>query len=109
MKNFEKLCRRTLSTNYEVELHCAVGCCTEAGELADAYKKAIWYNRDLNIQNVKEEIGDILWYLGVLCDEIDYSIEQAQLDVITKLEKRYPDKFKDVFDRNVAKELSHIK
>lgn len=108
MKDFEKLCRRTLSTNFEVELHCCTGIFTEGGELADAYKKHIWYGRDLDIKNVKEEIGDLLWYLGVLCTEIDYSIEQAQQDVILKLKKRYPNKFEDILKRDVGSELSHI-
>lgn len=101
--------RRTLSTNENVELHMAIGLCTEAGELLDAYKKSIFYGRELNKQNVKEEIGDIIWYLEILMDEIGYSYEEASNDVIQKLAKRYPDKFEDVVVRDVSKELEHIR
>jgi NTP pyrophosphatase (non-canonical NTP hydrolase) len=108
MKDFEKLCRRTLSSDEMVELHCAVGVSTEAGELLDAYKKHVFYGRELDARNVREEIGDMLWYLGVMCDEVGYSIDKAQEDVIVKLSKRYPDGFKDVIDRLQDEELSHI-
>jgi NTP pyrophosphatase (non-canonical NTP hydrolase) len=101
--------RRTLSTNKDVELHMAIGLCTEAGELLDAYKKGIFYGRGINLQNVREEIGDIVWYLEILMDEIGYSYEEAKEDVIQKLAKRYPEKFEDVVIRDVNTELSHIK
>jgi NTP pyrophosphatase (non-canonical NTP hydrolase) len=100
--------RRTLSTDKDVQLHMAIGLSTETGELLDAYKKSIFYGRELNIQNVKEEIGDIVWYLEILMDEIGYSYEEAKEDVIQKLAKRYPEKFEDVLIRDVNNELSHI-
>ena len=45
-------------------LHAAIGCVTESGELLDALKKQIFYGRELDVVNVKEEAGDILWYEG---------------------------------------------
>ena len=100
--------RRTLSTDKDVELHMAIGLATEAGELLDAYKKHIFYGRELDKRNVKEEIGDIIWYLEILMDEIGYSYEEAENDVFLKLSKRYPDKFKDILIRDADKELEHI-
>ena len=100
--------RRTLSTDKDIQLHMAIGLCTEAGELLDAYKKSIFYGRELDIRNVKEEIGDIAYYLEILMDEIGYSYEEAKEDVIQKLAKRYPEKFEDVLIRDVSNELSHI-
>lgn len=44
-------------------LHMGVGVCTEAGELLDAFKKWVFYGRSLDIDNVKEELGDIEFYL----------------------------------------------
>lgn len=110
---YVKLCKRTLSMNGElandVELHSAIGLSTEANELLDAYKKARFYGRELNTQNIKEEIGDILWYLAILCDKLDYSFDKAMIDNIAKLEKRYTGNlFEDIIDRNQEQELSHI-
>ena len=42
--------------------HCIVGMQTGLGELADAYKKHIFYGKELDITNVSEEIFDLLWY-----------------------------------------------
>lgn len=101
--------RRTLSTDEDVLLHMLIGLTTESGELLDAYKKHKFYGRELDIQNLKEECGDIAWYLIQLLDEIGYSWDKAKVDNIQKLKKRYPEKFDDVVVRNQKEELSHIK
>ena len=107
-KEYLEKARRTLSTDNDLLEHMIIGIGTESGELLDAYKKHKFYKRDLNTQNIKEEIGDLLWYLVQLCDEVDYTIEQAMIDNIWKLRKRYPEKFEDVVIRNVSDELEHI-
>ena len=43
-------------------LHGAIGCVTESGELLDSVKKSLFYNRKLDMVNVEEEIGDMLWH-----------------------------------------------
>ena len=100
--------RRTLSTNEDILGHMVIGLSTEAGELLDAYKKYKFYGRDLDEQNIHEEIGDCLWYIYQLADEVGYTIDKAKVDNIQKLKKRYPDSFKDVLNRDQEKELSHI-
>lgn len=107
-RQYIELARRTLSTQEDKLGHFTVGLSTEASELLDAYKKARWYKRELDTTNMKEEIGDLLWYLIQLCDELDYSLDQAKVDNIEKLKKRYPDGFKDVVIRNTDIELQHI-
>jgi len=44
-------------------LHMAVGVAGEAGELLDAIKKACIYGKKLDIENVKEELGDLEFYM----------------------------------------------
>jgi len=108
-KQYLELAQRTLSTVDSDNIgHFAVGLVTESAEVLDAYKKHRFYGRDLDLQNLKEEIGDIMWYLVQLCDEIGYSLDQAKVDNITKLKKRYPDGFKDVVLRDTNVELDHI-
>ena len=70
-------------------LHMAVGVSGESGELLDAIKKAVIYRKELDVENVKEEIGDCLFYLQGLCNAIDYSLSEAMTDNKAKLEKRY--------------------
>ena len=107
-RQYLELARRTLATQEDKLGHFTVGISTEANELLDTYKKARWYNRELDTTNMKEEIGDLLWYLIQLCNEIGYSLDQAKVDNIEKLKKRYPDGFKDVVIRNTDIELQHI-
>lgn len=71
------------------ESHLVLGVVSEAGELADAYKK-LFYGKDLDWTNVSEEVFDILFYLALLLDEIDVPIETVIERGIAKLEKRYP-------------------
>lgn len=47
-------------------LHVAWGLFTEVGELVDQAKKHIFYNKPLDIVNLKEELGDVMWYLAIL-------------------------------------------
>lgn len=44
-------------------LHMAVGIAGEAGELLDAIKKHVIYQKPLDIEHVMEELGDIEFYL----------------------------------------------
>ncbi len=75
------------------EMHAAMGMCTEAGELQDAYKKYVFYGKAYDTVNIKEEIGDLLWYVALLCKCLGVSIEEIMERVIAKLRKRYGDKF----------------
>src|SRR5437764_1204166 len=47
-------------------LHAILGISGEAGELVDAFKKELIYGKTLDIENLKEEAGDILWYMALL-------------------------------------------
>lgn len=52
-------------------LHGVTGMLTELGEVVDAYKRNIWYGTALDVTNVTEEVGDILWYEALLSHTIN--------------------------------------
>ena len=87
-------------------VHYTDGLSTEAGELKDVYKKHIAYNKPIDLPNVKEELGDLLWYIARICDLQGWTIEEVQQLNIDKLKARYPEKFtsKKAIDRNLIKE-----
>lgn len=64
----------------------------EAGELVDALKKHIMYGSQLNLENVREELGDIFFYLTMACNSINLSLSELQQINYDKLIKRYPNK-----------------
>jgi NTP pyrophosphatase (non-canonical NTP hydrolase) len=89
-------------------LHAAMGIGTEAGELLDAFKRKLFYGKGLDVVNIKEEVGDIMWYVAILLRELDLDFEDI-LDLnIKKLRARFPDKFteSDALNRNLDQERS---
>jgi len=96
-KQFVKNALRTESPNFCQQdprlLHAAIGLVTESAELIDAIKKAMFYGKKLDLTNIKEESGDILWYLALLFDALGTDFETEQARVIAKLKQRFPEKF----------------
>lgn len=72
-------------------MHHVMGICGEAGELLDAIKKAIIYNKAIDLENVIEELGDIEFYMEGLRQAFDITREQTLNGNITKLAQRYKD------------------
>src|SRR5688572_11699064 len=87
-------------------LHGAIGIVTEAGELLDAFKRNIYYGKELDKVNVKEEIGDLMWYIAILAREMDFDFEDILQTNIDKLKSRYPEKFTEqhALNRDLGKE-----
>lgn len=106
MSQFIKDAIRTESHNFYMDqvsprlLHAAMGLDTEAGEFMDALKKSIFYGKPLDKTNLKEEIGDLLWYLAIAMDELGTDFDTEQDRVIRKLKARYPSKFENELAEN---------
>ena len=70
-------------------LHMSMGIAGEVGELIDAVKKAIIYQKPLDRKNVVEEMGDIEFYLEGLRQGLRITREETLDANIAKLGKRY--------------------
>lgn len=95
-KEYQELSSKTFAESGDETLnllHCAIGASTEAGELLDAFKKHIYYKKELDVVNIGEEIADIQWYLFNLCRLLNLDMEQLLEANIAKLKARYGDKF----------------
>jgi NTP pyrophosphatase (non-canonical NTP hydrolase) len=81
--------------------HMGTGVCTEAGELLDAIKKHCIYNKKLDIENIVEEMGDLMFYFVGLLENIQDHHEpkinfRRILEAnIMKLRKRYKKGYSD--------------
>ena len=71
-------------------LHMAVGISGEAGELLDAVKKAVIYQRPLDRENVVEELGDLRFYMAGLMNALNISEMELLYATNAKLARRYP-------------------
>lgn len=70
-------------------LHMAVGVSGESGELLDAVKKSTIYRKEIDRENVIEELGDIEFYLEGLRQGLGISREETIAGNIAKLGERY--------------------
>jgi NTP pyrophosphatase (non-canonical NTP hydrolase) len=91
--DFEKITERLKDQRTIRLLHAWMGLETEVGELMDALKKHIFYGKPLDWVNIKEELGDLEWYAGVLSDVSQVSLNEIFTRNIEKLRMRYPEKF----------------
>jgi NTP pyrophosphatase (non-canonical NTP hydrolase) len=74
-------------------LHGALGITGEAGEITQELVNASVEGREINVVNIKEELGDILWYIAMMARDLGLSFEEIAEANIKKLSVRYPDKF----------------
>jgi len=58
--------------------HAAMGLQTESAEFTDAIKKSMFYGKELDVVNLKEEFGDFLYYIAITMDELDTDFETEQ-------------------------------
>jgi NTP pyrophosphatase (non-canonical NTP hydrolase) len=80
-------------------LHMTMGMVTEVGELIDVFKKDLAYDKPFDWVNVKEEVGDLMWYVANFCRINNLDLEEILQINIDKLTTRYPEKF-DVHKAN---------
>jgi NTP pyrophosphatase (non-canonical NTP hydrolase) len=78
-----------LESSWDDNLHMVLGLVTEAGELADVFKKNLAYGKQIDWVNVKEELGDILWYVVSMCKINDWNPEDILQMCSDKLNTRY--------------------
>jgi NTP pyrophosphatase (non-canonical NTP hydrolase) len=88
-------------------LHHLLGIITESAELLQALLNRI-DTQEFDIVNLKEEAGDIGWYLWGFVDAIQSNIAEVMDMNGKKLKARYPSKFSNesANNRDLAKERS---
>lgn len=83
----------TLGSKLETLQHCCLGIGGESGEILELIKKHIYYGKPYTKEELKNEIGDVLFYLQWLSDVHGFSVYDAMSANMEKLLKRYPSGF----------------
>ncbi|MDE1833803.1 MAG: nucleoside triphosphate pyrophosphohydrolase family protein [Candidatus Micrarchaeota archaeon] len=65
-----------------------IGLAGEVGELCNKYKKTIRDGRVLDKEEIAGEIGDIAWYLAMVCEDFGVSFDEVARKNIEKLKDR---------------------
>ena len=88
---YQKLARLTAVYPEEHKVvYPALGLCGEAGEVADKIKKTIRGDSSLDevTGNIADELGDVLWYLAILADDLEVDLEDVAKWNVDKLQRR---------------------
>jgi NTP pyrophosphatase (non-canonical NTP hydrolase) len=70
-------------------IYPTIGLAGEVGEFANKVKKKLRDNRKLDKEDLKSELGDILWYTSAVATDLGLNLEDVASKNIKKLRERY--------------------
>lgn len=73
--------------------NACLGLSGEVGEFNDMIKKWVFHEKELDIDHLKKECGDILWYIAMICHSLNWDMDEIMQMNIDKLKLRYPEGF----------------
>ena len=93
MEEYQKTAAETaIYSSKHAVIYPALGLAAEAGEVANKVKKIIRDGTDKNnedmVQAISSEIGDCLWYIAVLADDIGFKLSDIANINLEKLANR---------------------
>lgn len=74
-------------------LNGVLGLTGEAGEVADLIKKGIFHQKGIDLEHLQKELGDVMWYIALICNSCGLDMDCVMETNIRKLEARYPEGF----------------
>ncbi len=74
-------------------LNALLGLSGEVGEVTDLFKKSFFQGHPLELKEIIKEIGDVFWYMNLLCKAINIDFSTVMEMNIEKLRKRYGEHF----------------
>lgn len=83
----------TLATKENMRMNSVLGSSGEVGELVDLLKKELFQGHPFDRERYIKECGDVLYYLGLLAESLDTTLEEIALTNNKKLHERYPNGF----------------
>lgn len=92
---YQNLAQRTSNTNNNIDkiFNGVMGLNGEAGECIDVVKKWEFHGHNLDVGNLCEELGDVLWYIAESAAGLGLNLDEVAVNNIEKLKKRYPEGF----------------
>ena len=82
-------------TNLDVGglINASLGLSGESGEVNDMIKKWIFHEKELDLVHLEKEIGDVCWYIAMMCEAFGFDLGEIMKINIEKLMARYPQGF----------------
>ena len=94
-ERLERATREAADMGYDLAglLNGLLGLSGETGEFTDMIKKWIFHEAGLDVEHAKKELGDICWYIGMICHCLNWDLDEILRLNINKLMRRYPEGF----------------
>lgn len=92
-RNRDRLLNAVSTTNGTGVAELLNGVIGESGEVADLVKKGVFHEKGIDIDHLKKECGDVMWYVAMICDASGFTLDDVMQTNKEKLENRYPDGF----------------
>ncbi len=95
LSEYQKFCKRTAKKFRDKEkeiMTWGLGISGEAGDVAGCIKKTISHH-DNQKDGIKENLGDTLWYIAMICNFFNWDIKDVMEENMNKLRKRYAKAF----------------
>lgn len=83
-------------------LNGCLGLAGESGETLDMVKKWIFHEKELDLEHFKKELGDVMWYMAMICEAMEMNLNEIMQMNVDKLKARYPEGFDTVRANNRA-------
>lgn len=95
MNDYQEDALRTAAENPDREeiAGLTLGLAGESGEVADHVKKWLIQGHHLDPVKIKDELGDVLWYIAVLARALSIPLGDIAAYNTEKLKARYPEGF----------------
>jgi NTP pyrophosphatase (non-canonical NTP hydrolase) len=77
-----------------------LGLASEAGEFANALNHQLHFGHPPDLDRLRDELGDVLWYVVFLCDTLGISLEDVMAANVEKRRTRYPNGWDPERSRN---------
>ena len=96
LTEYQKFCERTakkdFSSDTEEIMTWGLGVSGEAGDIAGCIKKTFAHKKNQE-QGIKENIGDTLWYMAMICNFFKWDMSEVLQENINKLNERFSEGF----------------
>lgn len=86
--DYQEFCKQGLKPGND-EITFALGLGGETGEVLEIIKKARRDEEPVDLKHLREEIGDVCWYIANLCSVYGFNLIDILKENKEKLEKRY--------------------
>lgn len=89
LNEYQKQAKKTAIFEKDVALnYLTMGLCSEAGEVADKIAKSYRDRLHYSYQEVAKELGDVLWFVALMADYHNFTLEEIAQGNLDKLASR---------------------